>query len=212
MEMKYRALTVSREYGSGGAEIAGIIAQGLGWRLVDKELITDISSREKVPPSEVAAFDEKVDPWFHRITRLVWGLGADGISAVAPVEMFDAEKAASLAKRVIDEAYKMGQCVIVGRGAQCILRNKADVFHAFLYARKADRFKRLQARVSPGTDLEALIRSMDSQRLEYVRLPYKQNWLNPYLYDIMIDSKNQPEEAARVIISAMNMAHTMEPV
>ena len=209
--MRYRALTVSREYGSGGAEIANIIAEELGWRLVDKDLITEISKRENVPPSEVAAFDEKVDPWFHRITRLVWGLGADGISAVAPVEMFDAEKAASLAKRVIEEACKMGQCVIVGRGAQCVLRDRPDVFHAFIYARLADRIARLQTRVGPGTDINALIRTMDAQRVEYVRLHYKQNWLNPYLYDIMIDSKNQPEKAARLIVSAMKMVPSTEP-
>jgi cytidylate kinase len=125
--------------------------------------------------------------------------------------MFDAEKAAGLAKRVIEEAYKIGQCVIVGRGAQCILRDKADVFHAFIYARWADRVKRLQTRVNPGTDINALIRFMDAQRVEYVRLHYKQNWLNPYLYDIMIDSKNQTEQAARLIISAMRMVPEKEP-
>ncbi len=210
--MKYRVLTVSREYGSGGATIANRIADALGWRLVDKELITEISNREKVPPTEVAAFDEKVDPWFHRITRLVWGLGADGISAVAPVEMFDAERAASLAKRVIEEIYKMGNCVIVGRGAQCILRDKPDAFHTFIYGRRADKVKRLQSRVSPGTDIEALMRSMDAQRVEYVRLHYKQNWLNPYLYDIMIDSKGQSEQVAQLIIAAMQMASDSELV
>lgn len=208
--MKYRVLTVSREYGSGGAPIANRIADILGWRLVDKELITEISNREKVPPTEVAAFDEKVDPWFHRITRLVWGLGADGISAVAPVEMFDAERAANLARRVIEEAYKMGNCVIVGRGAQCVLRDRPDVFHAFIYGRREDKIKRLQSRVSPGTDIEALMRSMDAQRVEYVRLHYKQNWLNPYLYDIMIDSKGQTEAVAQLIISAMKMGADCE--
>jgi cytidylate kinase len=209
--MKYRVLTVSREYGSGGATIANTIAEELGWRLVDKDMITEISNREKVPPTEVAAFDEKVDPWFHRITRLVWGLGADGISAVAPVEMFDAEKAASLSKRVIEEAYKMGKCVIVGRGAQCVLRDRPDVYHAFIYGRRADKVKRLQSRVSPGTDIEALMRTMDAQRVEYVRLHFKQNWLNPYLYDIMIDSKIQSEKVAKIIIEAMKMVSDSEP-
>jgi cytidylate kinase len=203
--MDYRVLTVSREYGSGGAEVASLIAQELGWRLLDRELITEISNKERVPASEVAAFDEKVDPWIHRITRVVWGLGADGISAVAPVEMFDAQKAASMAKRIILEAYNIGKCIIVGRGAQCILRDKKDVFHAFVYARWADRVRKIKSRVEPGTDTEALIRSMDAQRVEYIRLHFKENWLNPYLYDIMIDSKNQSEKAARLIISAMEM-------
>jgi cytidylate kinase len=204
--MEYRVLTVSREYGSGGAEVASLIAQELGWRLLDRELITEISQKEKVPASEVAAFDEKVDPWIHRITRVVWGLGADGISAVAPVEMFDAEKAASLAKRIILEAYNIGKCVIVGRGAQCILRDKKDVFHAFVYARWPERVRKIKSRVEPGTDAEARIRSMDAQRVEYIRRHFKENWLNPYLYDILIDSKGQSEKTARLVISAMGMA------
>jgi len=208
--MKYRALTISREYGSGGGEIADIIAKELGWRLVDKDLISEISLTEKVSPSEVAAFDEKVDPWIHRITRTGWGLGADGISVVAPVEMFDAEKAASLAKRIVTEAYNMGNCVIVGRGSQCILRNKPDAFHAFVYARLEDRIRKIQLRVKPGTDVPALIRATDAQRVEYIRVHYKEKWMNPYLYDIMIDSKNENEKTARLIISAMQMVSATE--
>ena len=208
--MKYRALTISREYGSGGGEIADIIAKELGWRLVDKDLISEISRTEKVSPSEVAAFDEKVDPWIHRITRTVWGLGADGISVVAPVEMFDAEKAASLAKRIVTEAYNLGNCVIVGRGSQCILRNKPDAFHAFVYARWEDRVRKIQLRVKPGTDVPALLRATDAQRVEYIRVHYKEKWMNPYLYDIMIDSKNENEKTARLIISAMQMVSATE--
>jgi CMP/dCMP kinase len=203
--MKYKVLTMSREYGSGGGDIASLIAQELGWRLLDKELIAEISQKERIPASEVAAFDEKVDPWIHRITRVVWGLGADGISAVAPVEMFDAEKAASVAKRFIHEAYNIGNCVIVGRGAQCILRDKKDVFHAFVYARWAERVRKIKSRVEPGGDVDALIRTTDAQRVEYIRLHFKENWLNPYLYDILIDSKGQLEKAARLIIAAMEM-------
>jgi len=203
--MKYRVLTVAREYGSGGADIAGIISRELDWRLLDKELIMEISQREQVTPSEVAAFDEKVDPWIHRITRSVWGVAADGISPIVPTDMFDARKAANMAKLIIEEACKMGGCVIVGRGSQCVLRGREDVFHAFIYANREDRVNRVRARVYAGTDVDALIRSMDEQRMGYVRLNYGENWLNPYLYDVMINSKNQPEKVARLIISAMSM-------
>jgi len=203
--MKYRILTVSREYGSGGGKIADIVARKLGWRLLDKELITEISKREQIPDSEVAAFDEKVDPWIHRLTRSIWGVGADGISPIAPVDFFDAYKAARLAKQIIEEAYRIGGCVIVGRGSQCILRGKPDVFHVFVYAQWANRIQKIQARVPPGTDVEGLIQSIDEQRREYIRLHYKENWRNPYLYDIMIDSKNQLEKVAQLILSAMEM-------
>lgn len=203
--MKYRVLTVAREYGSGGGEIAAIIANELGWRLVDKGLITDISHEGKISESEVAAFDEKVDPWIHRITRSVWGVGADGISPVAPVDLFDAEKTANLAKRTIQEAYKIGQCVIVGRGSQCVLRNKEDVFHVFIYANWEERIRKIRERKGPGKDVEAMIRSIDAERSEYIRLHFRQNWLNPYLYDLMINSKGQNEKVARLIIGAMQL-------
>lgn len=203
--MRYRVLTVSREYGSGGAEIAGIIARELGWRLMDRELIAEISHKEQVPASEVAAFDEMVDPWMHRLTRSIWGLGADGISPVAPVDLFDAQKAAQLARQIIEEVYKMGNCVIVGRGAQCVLRGKEDVYHALIYARWEDRVRRIQTRIPPGKNVEAQIRKIDAIRLDYVRLHYGEDRFNPLLYDIMIDSKNQPEKVARLIVSAMNM-------
>lgn len=204
--MKYRALTISREYGSGGAEIAEIIARELGWRLVDKDLFLEISRMEHVPPSEVASFDENVDTWLHRITRSTWSLSADGIAPIASSEKFDAEKGAQLARRVIEEAYRIGKCVIVGRGAQCILRGKEDVFHAFVYARWAERLRKIRERAAPKTDVEALIHSMDAQRVGYIRLNYKENWLNPYLYDIMIDSKGQAEKAARLILSALQIS------
>lgn len=209
--MRYRALTVSREYGSRGAEIAEIIARDLGWKLVDKDLITEISRRGQVSASEAAAFDETVDPWIHRITRSVWGLGVDGISPVAPVDLFDAEKAAGLAKQIIEEAYKLYECVLVGRGAQCILRGRADVYHALIYARWEDRVRQIKSRVAPGTDVEALVRTIDAQRLEYVHLHYGGNRFDPYLYDIMIDSKNQPEKVARLIISGMKMVPDAVP-
>ena len=203
--MRYRALTVSREYGSGGAEIARIIARNLGWKLIDKELIAEIGRRGQVAASEAASFDEKMDSWIHRMARSIWGSGADGISPIASVDLFDAEKAAYLARQVIEEVYKDGECVIVGRGSQCILRDREDVYHACIYARWEDRIHRIQERIGPRAEAETRIRSVDAERTEYVRFHFKENRMNPYLYDIMIDSKNQQEKAARLIIAAMSM-------
>jgi len=56
--MRYRVLTIAREYGSGGAEIAGIVATSLGWKLVDKLLLAEIGSRAEVPVAQAAVLDE----------------------------------------------------------------------------------------------------------------------------------------------------------
>jgi cytidylate kinase len=204
--MRYRALTIAREYGSGGAEIAAIIARDLGWRLVDKELISEISKRASISTEEAVAFDEKVDPWLHRVTRSIWGIGVDGVSPISPVDLFDAEKAAAITNQIIREAYRLGNCVLVGRGSQCILKGMPDVFHAFIYARWDDRVQRIRHRNKGVEDIEGLIRSTDLDRGEYVRIHYNQDRFDHYLYDLMMDSKNQPEKTARIIIAAMRMA------
>jgi hypothetical protein len=126
IDVQYKALTVAREFGSGGAEIAGIIAHELGWKLIDKALIAEICNKARVPAGEGSVLDERVDPWLHRITRSLWGKSPDGFSTPVPMELFDAAAAAALAKKVIEEAYAIGNCVIVGRGSQCVLRGKAD--------------------------------------------------------------------------------------
>src|SRR5664280_1965235 len=115
--------------------------------------------------------------------RPLWGKGGDGISTIAPAELFDADAEAGLAKKIIQEAYCLGNCVIVGRGAQCVLQAKSDVFHAFVYARWADRVHRARPRVPSGADVNKFLRFMDDQRLEYVRRHYGKNRLDPHLYD-----------------------------
>ncbi len=203
--MNFKALTIAREYGSGGAEIAGIVASRLGWRLVDQALLTEVSSKAKVPTRKVAELDEQTDPWLYRLMRRLWGTGGDGFSAIMSVDFFDADSVAALTKLVIQEAYIVGRCVIVGRGAQCVLRGKQDVFHAFVYAGWSDRVNRVQGRVAPGTKVDELIRSMDASRLEYVRRHYGVNRLDPHLYDLLVNSNDQIEAVARLILSAMEI-------
>ena len=67
--MNYRALTVSREFGSGGGRIAGTIAGWLGWKLLDGEIITAIARRAHVDSHVVSTYDERVHSWLRRINR-----------------------------------------------------------------------------------------------------------------------------------------------
>ena len=64
---------------------------------------------------------------------------------------------ADLTRQIVEQAYADGNCVIVGRGAQCILQSKADVFHVFVYAPFRVRVHRLRTRLEPGADIERRI-------------------------------------------------------
>ena len=118
-------------------------------------------------------------------------------------EMFDSERMLSLIHQEIMAASKEGNCVIVGRGAQCILEHCSDVYHVFVYAPFHERVRRLRARLSPGVDIEQRIRTVDAERAKYLRQGFGKNWGHLQLYDLMIRSKEDEDETARVILYAM---------
>ena len=116
---------------------------------------------------------------------------------------FDEDTMADMGRQIIEHAYQDGNCVIVGRGAQCILQSKADVFHAFVYAPLRVRIHRLRTRLEPGANIEQRIRDVDAQRAHYLKLRFGKEWNNPHLYDLMISSGDDEERTARVIEFAM---------
>lgn len=200
----FRVLTVAREYGSGGGCIARAISERLGWELLDKELVFEIARAMRVQPELVRQFDEKVDSWLHRLSRRSLCRGAfEGVAAVTREDLLDAETTAALAGRLIEASYARGNCVIVGRGAQCLLQNRPDALHVFIYAPLRQRIARAQSRVPGGCDVEEYIRSVDRRRAEYIRFHYGCDWTNPHLYHMLISSELGDEPVASIITQAV---------
>ena len=202
--MNYRALTVAREFGSGGGRIAKTIAERLGWKLLDGALINAIACEGHVDPSVVNRFDEHVENWLQRLNRQAMK-GAAMAAGVALDEekCFDPDVMADLSRRIIEHAYKDGNCVVVGRGAQCILQAKPDVFHVFVYAPFRVKVHRLRTRLEPGANIEQRIHTVDTERAHYLRLRFGKEWKNPHLYDLMISSGDDEDRTARIIEFAM---------
>lgn len=203
--MDYRVLTVSREFGSGGGRIAKIVSEWLGWKLLDRELIEAIACSARVDPRVVTRYDERVESWLARMNRRAMR-GAALSAGVIPDDesCFDPETMTRMTQRIVEEACDGGNCVIVGRGAQCILQRKPDVFHAFVYAPFEERVQRLRMRLGPGINIEERIRAVDDERARYLQQRYGKAWQNPHLYDLMISSREDENSTARVIFEAMN--------
>ncbi|MGA8089071.1 MAG: cytidylate kinase-like family protein [Terracidiphilus sp.] len=202
--MDYRVLTVSREFGSGGGRIAQSIARRLNWKLLDAALIDEIACAAHVDAGVVSRFDEHVDGWLRRLNRQAMrGAAMAAGVALQQEKCFDEDVMTDLTRQIIEHAYEAGNCVIVGRGAQCILQTKSDVFHAFVYAPLRVRIQRLRARLEPGADAEQRIRDVDAERVHYLKLRFGKEWNNPHLYDLMISSGEDEERTARVIEYAM---------
>jgi cytidylate kinase len=201
--MEYRALTVAREFGSGGGRIANTVAKWLGWKLLDNEIITAIADAARVDPHLVRRYDERVDSWLRRLNEEAIRGVAMGAGSLGNNEIFDAHTMAQLSRRIIEEAYVAGNCVIVGRGAQCILQHKPDAFHAFVYAPLRERVERLKVRLEPGANVEQRLRTVDGERARYLQQRFGRNWCDMHLYNLMVGSTEDEDAAARVILYAM---------
>jgi cytidylate kinase len=201
---KYRALTIAREFGSGGAGIAASLAEILGWKLLDSRLIEEIAGLAHVDFGLAADYDERVDSWLHRLSRHVFRHGAfEGVAVMPETAVFDAETMAQLTRVAVEQAYAFGDCVIVGRGSQCILQQYSDVFHVFVYAPLADRMARARRRTATDAEAADLILNKDAERAECVRMNFGRDWRDPHLYDLMLSSKRGEDAVASTILSAM---------
>jgi cytidylate kinase len=197
-------LTVSREFGSGGGRIAQTIARLLGWKLLDREIIDAIAYAGRVPRDVARDYDEHVETWLGRLNQQAMrGAALAAGLELGPDVAFDADTLARISQRLIEEAYSEGNCVIVGRGAQCILQSKPDAYHVFIYAPFQERVKRLQSRLEKGANVEERIRAVDGERFKYLQEYFGQAWNNPHLYNLMISSGGDEEATARLILCAM---------
>ncbi len=212
-DVEYRVLTVSREFGSGGGRIAKTIAERLGWKLLDSALIEAVASAAQVDPNLVQHYDEHVDGWLQRINRqAIRGAALSGGLAFDRSSYFDEENMKSVTCQLIEQAYKDGDCVIVGRGAQCILRNKPLAFRVFVYAPFQTRVHRLRTRLDPGVDIPRRIVEVYTARAHFLQKRFGAAWNDPHLYNLMISSHEDEDLTAKVILYAMTVRQQVAPI
>lgn len=202
--MDYRVLTVNREFGSGGGRIAQTIAKRLGWKLLDRDIIDAIAYAAHVDTKQVQQYDEHVASWLKRLNQQAMRSAALAAGMeLTEGSLFDADEMVKITQKVVEQAYSEGNCVIVGRGAQCVLQHKPDVFHVFVYAPYRERIERLRRRLEPGTNVEQRIRKVDEERAKYLQEYFGKCWNNPHLYDLMISSSEDEDATAQVILFAL---------
>jgi cytidylate kinase len=140
----------------------------------------------------------------HRISRRALNYGAfDAVAVLPETAIFDAETMAVLTRAAIERACEMGKCVIMGRGSQCILQNRPDVFHVFLFAPFASRVANTRRHEGSAVDAPERVRAADAQRARYVQMNFGQEWRNPHLYDLMINSQLGEERVVSIILAGM---------
>ena len=205
----YRVITISREYGSGGTSVARRIADRLGWQLVDDPLVEEIARRASVHPDVARRYDESVSPWFERLIQSLWRGGFEGSASRVERLAFDADEMCRLWTQVIRETADAGQAVIVGRGGQCTLRDRKDVFHVSLYAPLEFRVRNQRGRSQGQTDLRGLVEETDRRRAAYIRRYFGEDWKDRRLYHLGINTSIGFDLVADVILTAAGLTSTL---
>ena len=126
-------ITISRMFGSGGSEVAELVASALGWTLLDDDVINAVAARLGIAPAEVKAREERVPSLAE---RLVDTLSLASPELAPPSEGLPPTETqlVEVTHHVIEEVVQAGPAVLVGRGAQCVLAERDDALHAFCYA------------------------------------------------------------------------------
>ncbi len=198
-------ITIAREYGSGGGLIGEELARRLQWKLLDRELITELAQRAHVAPSDVARLDEHPRRFIAQLMKAFWRGNIETWSGPPAADVVDEDYLARLSAMVIEEAAGLGHCVMVGRGAQCILR-KRDVFNVFVYGSSEEKLKRLQHRHSSLQNARAALQEIDRIRAAYIRAYYHCAWDDRHLYDLMVNSDAGVDRAVDTILCAVGLS------
>ena len=149
-----KIVTIEREYGSGGGEIAQRLAEQLGWKLWDQLLTEEIAKLAECPKAVIEVREERNDPLYYRLFKSFLRGSYEGSLNAHKLKLVDSEGILKLTQRVVHSAARSGNSVIVGRGAQHFLRNRPDTLRVFLYAPKEDKVRRssLAAKVKRSRD------------------------------------------------------------
>ncbi len=180
------AITISRQLGSMGCEVAQAVAKATGYRVVWRELINQAARLAGAPEMALAAIDE---------------LGLLGYRP-SPEEQQAYQDALI---RVIEGLAEEGDVIIVGRAGQAILHDRPDVLHVRVIAPAGLRAERLAAdQHIPFEAALAQVETSDRSRKNFLRRFYQVDWEDPQQYDVVINTQRMsPQAAAHIICQAL---------
>ena len=185
------AITITRQFGSGGGEVARRVAETLGWRLVDSAFVDGIARGLRSTPAMVEAIDERSPSLAERLAHALALGGGEVQSASLGTPMPPTEqRVAEVTKDVIDKAVARGPAVVVGRGAQAYLSQRDDVIHVHCYAPHEALVARVMRQDGlDEADAEKLVKEKNHQREQYVKRNYGREWQAPAQYHIMLNTE-----------------------
>src|SRR5215471_177966 len=198
-----KIVTIEREYGCGGGDIAHLVANRLGWKLWDQRLTEEIARLAHCPKAVVEAREERNDSLYYRLFKSFMRGSYEGSINAPKLNLVDSETIARISRRVVEHAAERGSCVIVGRGSQQFLRGRADTFRVFLYAPREAKIRRLLSRGKNEKEAEDLVDTVDRERADFIQKYFNVEWPDRAIYHTMMNTAIGDEAVVAMIMSFM---------
>ena len=200
-------VTISRQFGAGGLTLGKMVADKLGYSFVDEEIIQLVARKARVSTNWVESVEKEAGG---RLLKFITGLVPRSfIDLVLDNNrgFIDEEIYVDLLQEIISRIADEGNAVIIGRGSQYVLRDREDAFHVLLVAQKQDRvhFMETHYDLSPK-EAATVVSRQDKRRINLYRKFGKEDYDQPHLYHLVINSSKQNlEKASQLICSLVNM-------
>ena len=154
-------------------------------------------------PGVVEAREERTDPLYYRLFKSFLRGSYEGSLNAHKLKLVDSESILKITERVVQQAAKTGNSVIVGRGSQHFLRNRKDTLRVFLYAPREDKVRRLLTRGKTEKEAEQLVDAVDRDRGDFIQKYFHLEWPDRTLYHTMINTAIGDEAVVHMIIDVM---------
>ena len=197
--MKKRIITISRQFGSGGHSIAKAAAERMGIPFYDNQLITEVARQSGLSEEFIRENEEYASHSNSFLYQLAMSTaGTYGYPSVYQ-KLYEAQT------KVIEEIANKESCVIVGRCADYILKDREDCLHVFIHADNEHRATHILEKYG-ATDktISQRIKDKDNRRRNYYRFHTDREWGVAANYNLALDSGVLGEElCVELICKAM---------
>ena len=198
-----RTITIEREYGSGGADVARKLAERLGWKLWDQALTNEIARLMDCPSRTVEELEERKDSLRYRLFKAFMKGSFEGTLNAPNLKMVDADCIKDLTRRLVTDISREGNAVIVGRGAAYHLHDCPDAFHVFVYAPFEEKVRRLRAGGKSESDAVDQAESVDRDRAAYIKQHFGLEWPDRHYFHIMVNTTLGDERVVEAILHSV---------
>lgn len=199
--MPYRILTLERQYASGGRAVGKAVADALGVPCYNREILEYAAERSGQTPEHLERLEETANTGLISSLQAAYARLARGERAALPPEGALLLAEAEVIRDLADE----GPCVLIGRSAGCILRDRTDVLRAFLYADEEARIRRAVDEYGHDeNEAPTVLRYFDRRRANFYNANYSLKWEDKAGYHLCLDTGRLGVAAcAKILLRAM---------